>query len=108
MNITIKGYVFGIAEDYSAILLLLEQREGTRTNKVAVRCWSNSVKERAQQFGIGDLVEAFGKISSRQGKNGDRWFTSFEAEALRLVEATELGRKDPEPGEPLGDDKVPF
>ncbi len=85
MNITIKGYVTGVAEDYKAILLLLEQREGIKTNVVAVRCWANAVKERAQQFERGQCVEAYGKITSRQGKTGDRWFTSFEAEGLRLV-----------------------
>lgn len=99
MNVTVKGYVCGIADDYKAVLLLLEQREGTKTNMVGVRCWANSVKERAQQFKKGDHVEAFGLIKSRQGKTGDRWFTSFEAEGLRLVGAaeTKLAEAEEEP-----------
>ena len=110
MNITIKGYVTGIADDYKALLLLLEQREGTKTNTVAVRCWSNSTKERAQQFNKGDHVEVFGKVSSRMGKTRDRWFTQFEAEGLRLVEAAQAKPPvaNPNPAPSPDDGDIPF
>jgi len=110
MNVTIQGHVIGVADDYKAILLLLEQQQGTKTNTVAVRCWGNQVKERAQQFSKGDLVEAFGRISSRQGKTGDRWFTSFEAEGLRLVEAANAKPPvaNPNPAPPPDGEDIPF
>jgi len=89
MKVTIEGHVIGLAADYKADLLLLEQHDGKRSNTVAVRCWTTDSKRAANEFRNGDLVSVTGRISSRQGKTGDRWFTSYEAEQLRLVKSAE-------------------
>lgn len=86
MHITITGVVRSIDEDYrKAVLLIIEQRHGLKTNTVAVRCYPESLRRRAQDFKPGDVVEAYGLISSRQGGAERRWYTAFEAEGLRAI-----------------------
>lgn len=85
MKLTIKGRVVDHVDDFKALMLVLEERDGLKTNTIAVRCYSDRLQQRARDFKRGDQVEAFGELASRQW-NG-RWFTGFEVEGLRALGA---------------------
>lgn len=87
MNISITGKVITATEDNFGVTLVIEQREGMRTNLVAVQCRSDALRRRALEFGKGDVVEAYGLVTSKRGSgNGvGRWFTTVEVENLRKV-----------------------
>lgn len=42
---------------------------------------------------VGDLVQAFARVRSRQGKMGDRWFTTVEGNGVNLLRRDSAGEQ---------------
>ena len=56
---------------------------GDDATDVAVTFFGERKVDKLRQVKVGDLVQVFGKVRSRN--NGERWFTSVEGQSLSLL-----------------------
>ena len=95
---TIGGIVQDVFSDQYATYIVIERDDNRKM--LAIRCWQKSQRAEAEKLRPGDRVEVTGEVSSRASKNDPRrWFTNYEATALRTLGE---GR-----GEPAPDDEGP-
>jgi len=83
-----------ITEDRATYVIVDDKSNPQYPVTVAVRCWSAKTKEAAGGLAQGQLVSVEGTIKSRQGKEGGRFFTDFEALFVKAIEAPK-GEREP-------------
>lgn len=89
---TYTGTITDIFADQYATFVVVDIQN--RDKKLAIRCWDKARKAEVEQLQVGDVIQVTGECSSRAGKEPRRWFTNYEATAIKKLELQGAKAKD--------------
>lgn len=75
---------------------------------ICISFFGERLVRRLEGIHTGDLVQVFAKIRSRQGRTGDKWFTSVEGNGVNLLQRTTTGVQTEIPLEEPPADDLPY